>query len=202
MRGERGGKQQQEVWVCPSFWAAVGVDWEHGALQRKPCEVDSPVGLSTRGMQDGPRDATAGHRPWGLGAEKGTGQSNDPKASPRDGRPAGTCLPTRRKNPEALSHSKTMKAKPQSPKAPLSHCPGRRRPAAPKTRRHLLPQLHGDIWALVALPGDKPLCLCGQDTGSHPPHQQSRGDRSRRLSILHPTKPERRPKRFLPLSFL
>ncbi|XP_030092419.2 uncharacterized protein LOC108962556 [Serinus canaria] len=50
------------------------------------------------------------------------GDSWDPTGSGCFAGHAGTCPPAERTN-KLLSHSKTMKAKPQSPKAPLSHSP-------------------------------------------------------------------------------
>jgi len=145
---------------------------------------------------------------------------------PRDGRSAGhagTCLPMEQKN-KLLSHSKTMKAKPQSPKAPLSHSPGRHRgptalqnsppPAAsPKLLSHAWPvgvARHGT--ARIRLPygcwqhhprGKDPLptqagarAATANSQAEEQRAEQSGSDRSRQLSSLCEPKLTRQLHRF------
>lgn len=145
-------KQQQEVWVCLSFWAAVGVDLEHGALQRNPCEVDFPVGLSARGCSVPWGDAgwTARcHRrspPVGSACRKGSRPKQRPQSVPA-GRPTCRHLPShavqKPRGAKSQQNHESKTTEPQSTSESLSRPPPPRGsqnsppPAPPAARGHL-----------------------------------------------------------------
>lgn len=81
---------------------------------------------------------------WATQHPRGTGipwDGQNPMGSGCFAGHAGTCLPAERAN-KLLSHSKTMKAKPQSPKVPLSHSPAAA--TAPQPSQNLPPPAAAD----------------------------------------------------------